>query len=62
MVAFIGLGLALQSWLALLAILIITVGLLAYRVRIEEEFLATELGESYINYMKRTKRFPPFVW
>jgi len=61
-VAFIGLGLAVQSWVALLAILVVAGGLLLYRIRNEEEFLAAELGDDYVKYMKRTKRFLPFVW
>lgn len=62
MIAFVGLGLALQSWVALLVILVVAGGLLAYRIRNEEEFLAAELGDGYVSYMKRTKRFLPFVW
>jgi len=54
--------LALQSWVSLVAILVVAGGLLAYRIRNEEEFLAAELGDTYVNYIKRTKRFLPFVW
>ena len=61
-VAFIGLGLALQSWVALLVILIVAGSRIAYRIRIEEEFLSSELGDAYVNYMRRTKRLIPFVW
>jgi len=61
-VAFIGLGLALQSWVALLAILIVAVWRIAYRIRIEEEFLSSELGDAYVDYMRRTKGLIPFVW
>src|SRR5712691_10483710 len=46
-VGYIGLGLALQSWVALLAILIVAGSFFAYRIRIEEEFLVTELGDRY---------------
>ncbi len=61
-VAFIGLGLALQSWVALVALLIVAGSLLAYRIRIEEELMAAELGDSYVNYMARTKRLLPSIW
>ena len=57
-----GLGLALQSWVALLAILVAAGALLALRVRNEERFLAAELGDGYVTYMRRTKRFLPFIW
>jgi protein-S-isoprenylcysteine O-methyltransferase Ste14 len=61
-VAYVGLGLALQSWVALLAILTVAGSVLAYRIRLEEEFMATELGDRYVDYMARTKRLLPFVW
>jgi protein-S-isoprenylcysteine O-methyltransferase Ste14 len=61
LVAWIGLGLALQSWAALLAILATSAVFYANRIRVEERFLVAELGDDYIQYMKRTKRIIPFV-
>ncbi|MEP7021658.1 MAG: hypothetical protein ABI808_13490 [Pseudonocardiales bacterium] len=37
-------------------------GLVALRIHIEEQLLASELGDRYVEYMARTKRFVPFVW
>src|SRR6266702_2135835 len=51
-VTFIGLGLVLQSWLALLVILIVHGSLLAYRIHIEESFMIAEVGFPYENYVK----------
>jgi len=31
-----------------------------YRMLVEEKVLVSELGESYVEYMKRTKRIIPF--
>jgi protein-S-isoprenylcysteine O-methyltransferase len=59
---FIGLGLALQSWVSVLVLLIATTAALAYRARIEENFLVAELGDEYVQYMARTKRLVPYVW
>jgi protein-S-isoprenylcysteine O-methyltransferase Ste14 len=59
---FIGLGLALQSWVSVLALLLATTTALAYRARIEENFLVAELGDEYVQYMARTKRLVPYVW
>ena len=59
---FVGLGLALQSWLSLLVLLLATTTALAYRARIEERFLVAELGDEYVLYMARTKRLLPYVW
>jgi protein-S-isoprenylcysteine O-methyltransferase Ste14 len=33
----------------------------AYRIRVEEEALATDLGAPYRDYMRRTKRLIPFL-
>lgn len=59
---FIGLGVAVQSWVSVLLLLLATAAALAYRTRIEEKFLLAELGDDYIRYMARTKRLVPFVW
>jgi len=61
-VGAIGLGLALQSWVALLLAVITAAGYFAYRIRNEEAFLLAELGEDYANYRTRTKRLIPFVF
>jgi protein-S-isoprenylcysteine O-methyltransferase Ste14 len=47
----------------LVSLLAIIVGLAgyAYRIRIEERALATDLGAPYRDYMRRTKRLIPFV-
>jgi len=58
----VGLGLALQSWVSLLVLLLATTTALAYRARIEEKFLVAELGDEYVLYMARTKRLLPYVW
>jgi protein-S-isoprenylcysteine O-methyltransferase Ste14 len=61
-VALTGLGLALQSWVALLASLLIGGSLLGQRIHVEEELMSSELGDRFIEYKTRTKRFVPFVW
>jgi protein-S-isoprenylcysteine O-methyltransferase Ste14 len=60
--AFLGLGLALQSWVAVLLLLLATTAAFTYRVSIEEKFLVAELGDEYVHYMARTKRVVPYVW
>jgi protein-S-isoprenylcysteine O-methyltransferase Ste14 len=59
---FTGLGLALQSWVSVLVLLLATTAALAYRAQIEEKFLVAELGDAYVRYMARTKRLVPYVW
>lgn len=62
MVGVIGLGLALQSWVALLVLVITGGSYFAYRIRNEESFLVAEMGDNYADYIKRTKRLVPFVF
>jgi protein-S-isoprenylcysteine O-methyltransferase Ste14 len=45
---------------SLIALVIALAGYV-YRIKIEEEALATDLGASYRDYMRRTKRLIPFL-
>lgn len=59
---FLGMGIAMTNWAALLAIMAGAGVGYAYRVHIEEQALCAGLGQSYRDYMLRTKRFIPHVW
>jgi protein-S-isoprenylcysteine O-methyltransferase Ste14 len=61
LLAFLGIGLALQSWAAVLTLLSVMGLGYAYRIRVEERFLIAELGNDYIEYCKRTKRIIPLI-
>jgi protein-S-isoprenylcysteine O-methyltransferase Ste14 len=61
LITFIGLGLAVQSWGALLVLLGVFSLSFGYRMRVEENALLSELGEDYASYMKRTKRLIPYL-
>ncbi len=61
-VGFLGLGIALQSWVSVLVLLLATTAAFAYRVHVEEKFLVAELGDDYVRYLARTKRIIPYVW
>jgi protein-S-isoprenylcysteine O-methyltransferase Ste14 len=57
----VGIGLAFQSWGAVLAILpVFGIGY-GYRMLLEEKELLAKLGDVYAAYMKRTKRLIPFL-
>jgi protein-S-isoprenylcysteine O-methyltransferase Ste14 len=58
---FFGIGLALANWASVIAILVVCPLGLLYRVRVEERALAESLGQPYVDYMRHTKRFIPFV-
>ena len=57
----VGIGLALQSWGAVLVILMISAITYGYRIRMEEKVLVSELGDEYLQYMKKTKRIIPYL-
>jgi protein-S-isoprenylcysteine O-methyltransferase Ste14 len=56
-----GIGLAIQSWGAVLILMLIFGVVYGYRIFIEEEALITHVGEEYIAYIKKTKMLIPFV-
>jgi protein-S-isoprenylcysteine O-methyltransferase Ste14 len=62
LITIFGLGLALTNWLSLLVVMVITFIGYSYRVWVEEKTLANVLGEPYRQYMRRTKRFIPFLY
>jgi protein-S-isoprenylcysteine O-methyltransferase Ste14 len=55
-----GLLICMANPLALIGVLVASGGY-AYRIRVEERVLASELGDTYRRYMQRTKRLVPFV-
>lgn len=60
--ASVGMGLMVQSWVAVLVIVIIDALAVAYRVRVEEKALIAEFGDQYRSYSKRVKRLIPFIF
>ncbi len=60
-ITVIGIGIALRSWVGILVLFVILSLAIGYRIQVEEKFLVSELGDDYIQYMKRTKRLIPFV-
>jgi protein-S-isoprenylcysteine O-methyltransferase Ste14 len=55
-----GILLCSTNWLSLAAYVLV-VAVYAYRIRVEELALAQDLGEAYVGYMRRTKRFIPYL-
>ena len=58
---YIGTALALTNWLSVLLVSVPVLAAYIYRVRVEERALLACLGPRYEEYMRRTKRFVPFV-
>jgi protein-S-isoprenylcysteine O-methyltransferase Ste14 len=57
-----GTGIALTNWLSALIISVAGAAGYFYRVHVEEQALQENLGGRYQEYMRRTKRFVPFVF
>jgi protein-S-isoprenylcysteine O-methyltransferase Ste14 len=62
LLALIGLGIALDDWLSLLALALIPLAGILVRIRHEESVLLEALGEDYREYASRTSRLVPGVW
>jgi len=62
LIAFVGFGLCLGSWLALACMVLPITAAFLWRIHVEEQALADALGDKYRIYMRRTKRLIPFVY
>ena len=62
MLMYLGTGLALTNWLSALILVGMGAVTYAYRVRVEEQALGSSIGQPYLEYMRRTKRFIPFIF
>ena len=62
LVAFVGWALTLRNWGAILVVLVPIFVAFVRRMNVEEEALGRALGESYMGYMKRTKRLIPGLY
>jgi protein-S-isoprenylcysteine O-methyltransferase len=62
LLAFVGLGLSMGNWAALLVIVIPIGSAFIHRMNVEEDALSRALGPRYTEYIKRTKRLLPFVY
>jgi protein-S-isoprenylcysteine O-methyltransferase len=61
LVIFAGMGFALGNWWSVVVLIVAPATIYAYRVAVEERALRAVLGASYEGYMRRTRRFIPFV-
>ena len=62
LLSLLGLGLALANWASLVTLPACALIGMLYRVRVEERTLTEALGQPYVDYMRRTKRFIPFLF
>ena len=62
LVAFLGAGIALDSWLSMVSMVMLPLAAILVRIRVEEAELATALGQEYRSYASRTRRLVPGLW
>jgi protein-S-isoprenylcysteine O-methyltransferase Ste14 len=62
LIMLLGVGIALTNWASIVVILVCGLTGLLYRVRVEERALVEALGQPYVDYMRHSKRFIPFVY
>jgi protein-S-isoprenylcysteine O-methyltransferase Ste14 len=55
-------GLILGNWVSLLALVVLPLGGILYRIHIEERALVRHFGAAYQEYAGRTKRLLPGLW
>lgn len=60
--SIVGTAIMLGHWLGVVLVALAVVVSFSYRVRLEERALLQTIGQPYADYMRRTKRFVPFVW
>jgi protein-S-isoprenylcysteine O-methyltransferase Ste14 len=62
LLALLGIGLALGTWLGLLAVIVLPLIGVLIRIRVEESVLIDALGQEYVSYAAETRRLIPGVW
>jgi protein-S-isoprenylcysteine O-methyltransferase Ste14 len=58
---FAGIGVALGSWASAVILVVASVAVYSYRIKIEEKALVASIGEPYVAFMRTRKRLIPFV-
>jgi len=62
LMAFLGTGIAMGDWLALLALICPIAYAFQLRIDIEEHALTERFGRAYLNYCRQTKRLIPWIY
>lgn len=62
LISFAGFGISLNNYFSLLMLVVLVGAAFFYRVKVEEKALIGQFGDEYRDYMKRSKRFIPFIF
>lgn len=60
--SLLGMALILGNWVGLLALVVLPLGGILYRIHVEERALLRHFGAAYQEYAGRTKRLLPGIW
>lgn len=62
LITMLGLGVALENYLSIILLVVLPLAGLLYRISVEEKVLVGHFGQTYLDYMSRTKRLIPGVY
>jgi protein-S-isoprenylcysteine O-methyltransferase Ste14 len=62
LIIFLGISTTLSNWLSVLLMFLPVFSGYIYRIILEERFMMNQMGQSYIDYQKRTKRLIPLLF
>lgn len=60
--SLLGIGFILGNWVGLMALVVLPLLGILYRIHVEERVLLDHFGAAYEEYAKRTKRLLPGIW
>ncbi|MCE1253568.1 MAG: isoprenylcysteine carboxylmethyltransferase family protein [Anaerolineae bacterium] len=60
--SLLGIGLILGNWVSLMALTVLPLAGILYRIQVEERVLLRYFGETYQEYASRTKKLLPGIW
>jgi protein-S-isoprenylcysteine O-methyltransferase Ste14 len=62
LLAALGLGIAMDNWLALGILLVMNAAAFGYRIHVEESALVAAFGQDYVAYQQTTRRILPLIY
>jgi protein-S-isoprenylcysteine O-methyltransferase len=62
LIIFTGVATSVSNWISVILMLVPILAGYVYRITVEEKFMVNEIGQSYIEYKKRTNRLIPMIY
>lgn len=62
LIIFFGISVAFSNWASMMCMIIPVLFGFLNRIRVEEKFMITQIGQKYLNYQKRTKKLIPLIY